>query len=275
DGLSRELGLVFGISGVLTVWWFLIRLKQNVTAVLVLKSQTKEICLEPGKVLGLAKLVSVVVTLLMIMLLMEVTGVSINTLIAFGGISGLGIAFASQEIIANFFGGIMVHIIEPFAIGDLIQLPSSSVEGYVEEIGWYETRLRSRDKQPIYIPNSFFSKAYVVNGTRRTHRKIEEKIAIRHQDLPKAPAIITDIRNYLLTNLGIDQQQKLLVNIAAVGPYSIDISIVALSVYVDEAKFLALRDLVLLKAAEIIASHGAEIATPIDLLRPLQTTLMV
>lgn len=269
EGLSRELRLFFGVSGVLTIGWFFIRLKRNVNAVLLAKSQMKEISLEPGKIQGITKLISVFVVIIMAMLMMEVTGVSVNTLIAFGSISGLGIAFASQEIIANFFSGVMVHIIEPFVVGDLIRLPSVSIEGHVEEVGWYETRLRSLDKQPIYIPNSFFSKGYVVNGSRRTHRKLEEKVSIRHKDILKAPNIVTDIQNYLFALSSIDTTQKLIVNIGAIGAYSVDITVVALSTCVDEAKFLALRDLVLVKSAEIITSYGAEIATPVEVVIPM------
>jgi MscS family membrane protein len=55
------------------------------------------------------------------------TGSSLNTLIAFGGISGLALAFASQEVIASFFGGLMTYITQPFVIGDWIILPEKNI----------------------------------------------------------------------------------------------------------------------------------------------------
>lgn len=264
QGLAYQVHLLISTSAVLTIGWFLFRLKENVTAVLLIRSQNGDIALQPGKVYGIAKLFSIVISIILALLLMEVTGVNVNTLIAFGGISGLALAFASQEIIANFFGGIMIHIVQPFALGDLINLPSSTLEGHVEEIGWYETRLRSKDMQAIYIPNSLFSKAYVINGTRRSHRRLDEKISIRHTDLDKAAKIIESIRQFLTNNPGIDASQKLIVNLEQISAYSVDIRVQAISPFVEEAKFLALRDAALLHAFEIIHTAGAEIAIPVE-----------
>jgi len=261
---------LFGASVVLLIAWFLVGFKQNVMTVLLRKSQNREIALEPGKVYVMAKLVSVIIFVVILLLLMEVTGVSINTLIAFGGISGLALAFASQEIIANFFGGVMIHINQPFAIGDLIDMPSSDIEGYVEEIGWYETCLRSKDKTPIYIPNSLFSKAYVINCTRRTHRRIDEKVSIRHQDIDKAGKITSDIKKFLTNSSDIDTTEKILVHLSQIAPYSVDLSVSALSKIIDEGKFLYFRDQAIVEIASIINAHGAEIAIPLEAVLPLE-----
>jgi MscS family membrane protein len=263
ESLSHGIRYLFSISAVLFMSWFLLSLNVNVRHVLLDRAMKKEIALDPGKVYGLTKLFSVVIIVLMILLLLEVAGVSVTTLVAFGGISGLAVAFASQEIIANFFGGFMIHVNQPFAIGDLIALPASNIEGYVEEIGWYETCLRSRDKQPIYIPNALFSKAYVVNSTRRSHRQINERISIRHDDLPHAKAIVEELRSYIQNHPSVDKSQKLLVNIAQVAACSIDLQITCLSNCVDEVQFLHFRDNLLLHTASIIKAHGAEIAIPL------------
>jgi MscS family membrane protein len=266
ESFSKEITVILKISIVIFFSWFLIRLKRNIMEVMLKKSLAKEIGVQPGKIHVFGKLISAIFTVIVLLLCMEVTGVSMSTLVAFGGLSGLGIAFASQEIIANFFSGIMVHVVEPFAVGESISLPSSSISGKVEEIGWYETRLSSPDKQPIYIPNALFSKAYVVNSTRRTHRIILEKLSLRHEDLPRVKPILVDIRSYLMNEPSIDSTEKLFVNIETIGSYSVDISIQALSFFIDEKKFLLFRDEVLLKVLSIIKLHGAEIAIPVELI---------
>ncbi len=263
ESLSGGLKYIFSISAVLLVGWFLLRLNHNIRQVLLERSRNREIALDPGKVYGICKLASVIIIVLIIILLMEVTGVSVNTLIAFGGISGLAIAFASQEIIANFFGGIMIHVNQPFQLGDLISLPNSSIEGTVEEIGWYETILRSKDKQPIYIPNALFSKAYVINGQRRTHRRVLENISIRHKDLTQVPAIVQDMRTFLEQHKAVDTSQNIMVYIDKVATCSIDLTISCLSTSISEPQFLRFRDEVLLQAAQIIKAHDAEIAIPV------------
>ncbi|MCE5293336.1 MAG: mechanosensitive ion channel family protein [Chlamydiales bacterium] len=264
ESLSHGLKFIFGVSAVLTMAWFLLRVNSNIRKVLLEKSKKREIALDPGKVSGITKLASVAILLLSAFILMEVTGMSVNSLLALGGIGGLAVAFASQEIIANFFSGIMIHVNQPFALGDLIHLPNAGIEGTVEDIGWYETCLRSRDKQPVYIPNALFAKAYVINSTRRTHRQIIEKISIRHQDLAASRAIIESLKNYLNNNSSIDTSQKTLVYIGQVAPYSIDITVNCLSNFVDEAEFLEFRDDFLLQTASIIKANGAEIAIPLE-----------
>ncbi len=264
ESFTHGLKYVIGVSAVALMSWFLLRVNQNIRLVLLDRSKKHEIALDPGKVYGLAKLVSVIILVLTAIFLMEVTGVSVNTLIAFGGISGLALAFASQEIIANFFGGIMIHVNQPFALGDLISLPNSSLEGTVEEIGWYETILRSRDKQPIYIPNALFSKAYVINGQRRTHRRINEKISMRHQDLELSPAIIEDIRSFLLKHPLCDASYPVLVYIEQIGSSGVDLHITALSTAVNEQEFLRFRDALLIQSAVVIKAHGAEFSVPFE-----------
>jgi MscS family membrane protein len=264
QSLAYQVRLLVSASAVLTIGWFLFRLKESVTAVLLTRSQNGDLSMHPGKVYGMAKLFSILIAITVALLLMEVTGVSVNTLIAFGGISGLALAFASQEIISNFFGGVMIHVVQPFALGDLINLPSSTLEGYVEEIGWYETRLRSKNMEAIYIPNSLFSKAYVINSTRRSHRRLDEKISIRHKDLTKAPKIIDSIRKSLTSNPAIDESQKLVVNIHQISPYSVDINIKAISSYLEEVRFLELRDSLLIQFFDIVHAAGAEIAVPVE-----------
>ncbi len=263
EGVTNGLKFGFGVAAVVVLAWFLLRANKGIRIILLQKSRNREITLDPGKVYGLAKLATVVILVLSAILLMEVTGVNINTLIAFGGISGLALAFASQEIIANFFGGIMIYINQPFAVGDYIGLPSVNLDGVVEEIGWYETSIRGKDKQAIYIPNALFSKAYVLNWQRRTHRRINEIISIRHQDLAQSAAIIEEIRKFLQTHGSVDSSQSILVYISLLAPSSIDITITCLSTIINEPEFLQFRDAFFVNAATIIKAHGAEIAVPV------------
>ena len=261
EHFSGEIKLLFSILAVLAVSWFLLRWKKNLLEVFIEKQKTHEIAIDTGRLLGFGKLATAFILVMTALLLMEVSGQSFQTLLAFGGISGLALAIASQDIIGNFFGGLMVYITRPFTVSDFIRLPSSNLEGHVEEIGWYQTRLRNSDKRPVYIPNALFSKAFVINDSRKTHRRLCETVAVRHADLFLVPKIIREVRLFLESNLGIDKQEKIIINIAEVSPYSVNIVIIALSVYTEEGEFLLLRDELFLKTGQIIDKVGAKIAT--------------
>jgi MscS family membrane protein len=53
--------------------------------------------------------------------------------------------------------------------------------GRVERVGWGQTRIRGRDTQPTYVPNSHFAHAAVTNMERITHRKFETIVPVRFE----------------------------------------------------------------------------------------------
>lgn len=254
--------LILGLGAILAFAWFLLRWKNNVVNHVTVKSRLHEISFDISKIDVIDKLCTLVIVFLTSLLFLEITGSSLNTLIAFGGIGGLAIAFASQEMIANFFAGIMIYVTHPFSRGDWIQLPERNIEGYIEEIGWYMTRVRSLDKRPMYVPNSIFSKIVVINPSRMSHRQFKETIGLRYQDRPLLKQINADIKKMLLNHPGIDTHFPILVNFVSFGTYSLDIQVSALSKVIENENFANLKDDLLFKIDEIIHAHGGELATP-------------
>lgn len=251
-----------GVGGVLALAWFLLRWKKHLVLLMITKSKNRQIAIEQGKIDAVDKVLTVVIAFFTVFMLMEITDRNVNTLIAFGGIGGLALAFASQEIIANFFSGFMIYLTHPFTIGDWIQLPDRNIEGIVEEIGWYMTRIRSMDKRPIYIPNSIFSKIVVITPSRMSHRQIKEVINLRYDDLSKLKAILEDIREMLQQHPDIDRNQSISATFTAFGAYSLDITFSAYSQVIDNLGYIGVKEDVLLKVASIVQKHGADFAFP-------------
>lgn len=208
------------------------------------------------------KLGTVLILIMTAMFLLEATGNNLNTLIAFGGISGLALAFASQEVIASFFGGLMIYINHPFYIGDWIVLPERSIEGHVEEIGWYTTKVRTFDKRPIYVPNSIFSKIVVVNPSRMTHRQIKETIGIRYRDVAALKEIIADIKLLLKATPEIDHEMNYGAYFSAFGSYSLDILFSAYTFEKSTDGFNKFKEKIFFGIIEILNKHQAELAFP-------------
>jgi MscS family membrane protein len=167
--------------------------------------------LDAGFVTVLSKILSVSALILSLLLLFQLWGLNMLPLITFGGIGAAGIAFAAKDVIANFFGGLMLHITRPFMIGDQILIPDRKVEGHVEEIGWSLTCVRDKDKRPLYLPNAIFSSIYVINCSRMTHRRIEEDIFVQHNDFNKVSTAIEKIRSALVSHPDIDTHLPLLI----------------------------------------------------------------
>lgn len=254
--------LVLLIGLVLTFAWFLMRWKKLI--VINIHANKQPNSLDPGKIDVIDKLATMFILFLCALFILEVTGRNINTLIAFGGVGGLAIAFASQEMISNFFGGFMIYVTHPFGVGDWINLPEHNVEGHVEEIGWYMTRIRTFEKRPIYIPNSMFSKVVVMTPSRMSHRKFDETIGIRYKDMPVARAIINDIKTMLQVHTIVDRRLHILVHLVRFGSYSVDIHIIAYLLDISFEGYGEAKQDLLFKIYDILGQHGAEMPIPIS-----------
>ena len=100
------------------------------------------------------------ITLVIIMVLAKM-GYDVSAFIAGLSISGLAIAMASQEIIKNFFGGIVIMLDGTFKPGDRIKV--KGYEGVVKELSLRTTRLMLDDGSLVSIPNAVMLKEAVVN----------------------------------------------------------------------------------------------------------------
>lgn len=242
--------------------WFLMRWKKKAVACMLAKYKSEKASVNTARTDVVDKLATVAIIAVTLMMLLEVTGNNLNTLVAFGGISGLALAFASQEVIASFFGGLMIYINQPFQIGDWIVLPERSIEGHVEEIGWYTTKVRTFDKRPIYVPNSIFSKIVVVNPSRMSHRQIKDTIGIRYRDVGALKGIIKDIKAMLDAHPDVDHNMTTGVYFTAFGAYSLDI---LFSLYIFEKTtdgYNRIKEGILFAIMEILEKHHAELAYP-------------
>jgi small-conductance mechanosensitive channel len=76
----------------------------------------------------------------------------IETLIAVTASAGIAVGFASQDILKNIFGGIMILFDRPFQVGDKIQVGTHY--GEVVQIGLRTVRVVTPDDSLVSIPNS-------------------------------------------------------------------------------------------------------------------------
>jgi MscS family membrane protein len=246
-------------GSVLFLGWFLLRLKDRVLGHMMKQRALEGQPIGEASVQGLSKIGTIVIGIILLILLNDFTGVSLSTLLAFGGVGGLALAVASQEIVSNFFGGLMIHLTHPFQIGEYVQIPSLNMEGSVEEVGWYQTRIRPLSKEAVFAPNSLFTKTLLINQTRITHRLLNEKIRVKATSLDSLSLIIQDIGALFSSNPKFDHAEWSGARIESIGPIS-TLVLTALTKANTLQEFYSLRDEVFLQVARIIASRGGTIA---------------
>ena len=252
----RELGIIITIS------WALVRfIKVTEEALLQRKDLIGE-KIDRTTADAIAQLLRISVVITAVLVGLQSLGVNISAILAFGGISGIAVGFAAKDLLANFFGGLMIYLDRPFAVGDWVRSPERNIEGTVERIGWRLTIIRTFDKRPLYIPNSVIATVAVENPSRMSHRRIYETVGVRYDDLAKLPAIVDDVKDMLLRHPDIAIDQTLIVNFNSFASSSLDFFIYTFTKTINWVEYHKVKQDVLFKISDIIAKHGAEIAFP-------------
>ena len=256
-GLSTLIQSVREVGVIVILMWFVLRCISESERNLIISTKV-----DATTASAISKLLRASVVITSVLVILQTLGYSVSGVLAFCGIGGIAVGFAAKDLLANFFGGLMVYLDRPFVIGDWVRSPDQNIEGVVEHIGWRQTRIRTFDKRPLYVPNSTFSVISVENPSRMTHRRINETIGVRYSDFSRLPTILAEIKDMIEHHEDLDTEQIFMVNFNQFGPSSLDFFIYTFTKTVDWRTFHNVKQDVLFKAMQIIEKHGAEVAFP-------------
>jgi MscS family membrane protein len=250
------------VGVIATLVWFLTRLTSNIQNSIIERGIASGEPYDRTTADAVGKLLRASILITGALVILQTLGFSVSGVLAFGGIGGIAVGFAAKDLLANFFGGLMIYLDRPFNVGDWIRSPDREIEGTVEHIGWRLTTIRSFAKRPIYVPNSMFASISVENPSRMSHRRIKETIGIRYDDADKMQGILEAVESMLRAHPEIDDSQTLMVNFNTFAPSSLDFFIYTFTHTTNWTKFHAIKQDVLLQIERIISEAGAEIAFP-------------
>ena len=250
------------VAVVAIIMWFLVRFIRTVETNVIREKESKGKSYDRATIDAIAKLLRLSVIITGVLVAMQTLGYSISGVLAFGGIGGIAVGFAAKDLLANFFGGLMIYLDRPFAVGDWIRSPDREIEGTVERIGWRITVLRTFDQRPLYVPNSVFTNISVQNPSRMSNREIYEVIGIRYDDAHRMEAIVGDVKAMLAGHPEIDHDKICMVAFNTFAASSLDFFVYCYTLTTRWAFFHDVKQDVLLKILAIVRSHGAEVAFP-------------
>lgn len=247
----RELGIIISAT------WFLLKWIDRIRSRFVMDKR-----IDKAQVDATSRIATVATFVASLLISLDTIGINVQTVLAFGGIGGVAIGFAGREIISNFFGGFMIYVTRPFSVGEWIRsIEESELNGTVEDIGWYLTRVRTWDKRPLYIPNSRFSTLIVENGSRMDNRRILHTLHLRHEDMPVAPVIVAAMEQLLMSHPDLDPRQHRLAYVDSFGEYSVKIWLSCYTKSVFLYDYRRVQQDILIKCYDIIRANGAKLAT--------------
>ncbi len=245
---------------VATIAWIFYRWKHEVE-VSFLAHPTKKV--DFTTVQMVSRLATLAVGILSGLVILQIFGVNIAPLLAFGSIGAASLGFAGKDVMANFCSGIMLHITRPFIIGDQIYLPEKNLEGLVEDIGWFRTSIRDKEKRAVYLPNNFVSTMLLINVSRITHRHIKLQLKIGFNNIDKISDIVNKMHDHLVKKPQLDTKYPVHVFLKNFGDYACEIEIEAYSNIKDQEIFNRFQHTILLELQAILRDMNVSLAIPI------------
>lgn len=97
-----------------------------------------------------------------VLIILNTFGISITPILATLGVGGLAVALGLQDTLANLFAGLHVTLARQIRVGDYVKLDSGQ-EGYVTDINWRNTEIRTLPNTIVLVPNAKLAQAVIVN----------------------------------------------------------------------------------------------------------------
>ncbi len=167
DSIAIEAGNIrlslYGIARVLLfggILFWLGRLSNNAGQ----KAIRKQEALDIGTREVIAKLFQIVVFAAIFLLLLQIMGINLTTLVVFGGALGVGLGFGLQQIASNFISGLIILLDRSVTVGDYIELEDGR-SGTIRELNMRATTLETFDGKDIVVPNERFITTTFTNWT--------------------------------------------------------------------------------------------------------------
>ncbi|MCY4624791.1 MAG: mechanosensitive ion channel family protein [Chloroflexi bacterium] len=118
--------------------------------------------LAPSLINPLRRFATLGIYIIAILLALELVGISVTPLVAGLGIGGLAVALAVQPTLSNFFAGSYLSGDRVISAGDFVEL-ENGFQGYVVDVGWRSTRLRTPYNNLVVVPNSRLADSMLTN----------------------------------------------------------------------------------------------------------------
>lgn len=104
----------------------------------------------------------IIIYIMGVLVILQTLGISIIPILTAFGVGGLAIALAMQDTLSNIFSGIHIVLSRKVRPGDFVELDTEE-KGYVTDITWRNTTIRSLTNNMVIVPNSKMASVIITN----------------------------------------------------------------------------------------------------------------
>jgi MscS family membrane protein len=189
-----------------------------------------------------------------------VLGVNLTTTLAGLGIGGLALAFAAQKSLENIFGGVVVLTDKIVRVGDVVSI--GAVQGAVEDVTLYATRIRTVERAVVSIPNGMMMASQIENLSRRDKFLFRHTLGLTFETTSaQLQAVLDGCRGRLVQDQRVEASTAR-VRFLRLNAYSLDVEVFAYLLVPDWPAFLAIQEELLLALMNIVERAGSGFAFP-------------
>lgn len=127
------------------------------------------------------------------LIILSLLGISILPILTTLGVGGLAVGLALKDTLSNIFAGLHILVEKNVQIGDYIELEDGK-NGYIEDISWRTTKIKTISNNIIIIPNEKLSQSIIINYAKpieNTRTKIEIPISY-NSDIDKFEKVVME-----------------------------------------------------------------------------------
>ena len=209
--------------------------------------------MEPPVRMLLNRVTWLLIMALFFMVALGTMGIAVGPLIALMSVAGVGVGLAMQGVLGNLVAGLVIIFTKPFRVGEYIAL--AGVEGLVDTIELFSTRLKHADLSNVVIPNRRIVGEVLHNyGTIHQH---DIKVGVAyHTNLPQALEVIQQM---LASNARMLKDPAPVVAVERFGESAIEIAVKPWS---KLSEFGAAAGEIKLAIVDAFRTRGIEIPFP-------------
>lgn len=240
--------------------WLVAALVAGIGRAVVRASASSATSLDAALIRLCFRVLSIVGALFIVLHAASEFGLSVTPIIAGLGVGGLAVALAIRPTLENMVGGFVLFADKPVRVGEFCSFGDKL--GTVEEIGLRSTRIRGLDRTVITVPNADFAQMQIVNFTRRDMNLYQCSVGLRYETTPdQLRYVAAKIRKLLIRHSKV-LPDPARVRFTEFGASALVLEIFALVRCADWNEFLAVKEDLNLRIAEIVRESGTGFAFP-------------
>ncbi|MCQ2349823.1 MAG: mechanosensitive ion channel [Paludibacteraceae bacterium] len=139
-----------------------------------------------------SSIVTVSLNVILIISIIGALGIETTSFAAILASAGVAIGMAMSGQMQNLAGGVLILLQKPYKIGDYVE--TNGIQGVVESIQIFTTKLKTVDNKVITIPNGSISGSVLTNYSDQPLRRVDFSFGVEYgQDFEQAKRVLMQV----------------------------------------------------------------------------------